>query len=472
MLESDPHKFLGCIMTNNNTAQDHLNFLKDKLGTKLANVDKTKVRGEFKVAIYVRYALPSLRYHLTVHNLHKTHLEELDLVAQSYLKKWLGIPARGATSAGIFSPMLLGAKPVSQVYLEGHLGAFINSKLVSDEDTLAALANAEEREAEWTRKSSTIMQCKEIFQEMKEEQNCRIPTPDNCANYPVKVRIEKPNIMKEAKRKVENLYRVRSIQTAGQLPLQGEMLTLLAEEEKDISWKATIFKVPRGVMGWAVRAGTNTLATPDNLARWGRPVDPRCNMDGCSSASTLGHLLSSCAKALDRFKFRHDSVLNHLLQTIMKSKNDQMTVYADLNGWRVNGGTMPPDLVLTEQIPDLVIIDRSDTPAKVVLIELTVPWDSANSFKAAEERKTARYERLAGDLRDKGLTTFNLPLEIGCRGVINKRNHLVLETICNLVKIRGRKKLLASLGRIALLGSYRIWLARHSQQWTGGELIK
>ena len=192
----------------------------------------------------------------------------------------------------------------------------------------------------------------------------------------------------------------------------------------------------------------------------------------CSSASTLGHLLSSCAKALDRFKFRHDSVLNHLLQTIMKSKNDQMTVYADLNGWRVNGGTMPPDLVLTEQIPDLVIIDRSDTPAKVLLIELTVPWDSANSFKAAEERKTARYERLAGDLRDKGLTTFNLPLEIGCRGVINKRNHLVLETICNLVKIRGRKKLLASLGRIALLGSYRIWLARHSQQWTGGELIK
>ena len=195
-------------------------------------------------------------------------------------------------------------------------------------------------------------------------------------------------------------------------------------------------------------------------------------MDGCSSASTLGHLLSSCAKALDRFKFRHDSVLNHLLQTIIKSKNDQMTVYADLNGWRVNGGTMPPDLVLTEQIPDLVIIDRSDAPAKVLLIELTVPWDSANSFKAAEERKTARYERLAGDLRDKGLTTFNLPLEIGCRGVINKRNHLVLETICNLVKIRGRKKLSASLGRIALLGSYRIWLARHSQQWTGGELIK
>ena len=79
-----------------------------------------------------------------------------------------------------------------------YFGAFIISKLVWDEDTLAALANAEERE---TRKSSTIMQCKEIFQEMKTEQNCRMMTPDNFANYPVTVRIEKPNIMKKAKRK-------------------------------------------------------------------------------------------------------------------------------------------------------------------------------------------------------------------------------------------------------------------------------
>jgi len=214
-LESDPHKFLGCVMTHKNTPQDHMNFLKDKLNIKLKNIDETKVRGEFKVAIYTRYALPSLRYHLTVHTLHKTHLEEIDLTAQFYLKRWLGIPARGATSAGIFSPMLLGVKPVSQVYLEGHLGAYINSKLVSDEDTQEALKSAEEREAEWTRKSSTILQCKDIFTEMKEEMKCSIPTPDNCANYAVTVRVEKPNIMKEARRKVEELYRERSMEAAG-----------------------------------------------------------------------------------------------------------------------------------------------------------------------------------------------------------------------------------------------------------------
>ena len=39
-------------------------------------------------------------------------------------------------------------------------------------------------------------------------------------------------------------------------------------------------------MAWAVRASTNTLATPDNLARWGRPVDLKCSMEGCSAPNT------------------------------------------------------------------------------------------------------------------------------------------------------------------------------------------
>ena len=225
-------------------------------------------------------------------------------------------------------------------------------------------------------------------------------------------------------------------------------------------------------MAWSVRACTNTLATPDNLARWGKQVDTKCHMEGCNAISTLGHLLSCCPKALDRFKFRHDSVLSHLLTTIMKHKKEEVTVYADLNGWRVNGGTLPPDMVLTEQIPDLVIIDKSETPTKVMLVELTVPWDSSNSFQAALERKTARYERLAGDLREGGYNTLNLPLEIGCRGVINARNSLVMETICNIIKIPSKQKLKGALGRIALQGSYRIWLARRSQEWSGGELIR
>ena len=171
------------------------------------------------------------------------------------------------------------------------------------------------------------------------------------------------------------------------------------------------------------------------------------------------------------FTFRHDSVLQHLLNTITRRKKDGLVVYADLNGWRINGGTVPHEMALTEQKPDLVIIDKAAAPVKILLVELTIPWDSSQNFKAAVERKTARYERLIEDLREAGFDARNMALEIGCRGVINLRNAANLEYICNLVGIKGIQKLKGALGRIALIGSYRIWLGRNSQEWSAGELI-
>ena len=75
------------------------------------------------------------------------------------------------------------------------------------------------------------------------------------------------------------------------------------------------------------------------------------------------------------------------------------------------------------------------------------------------------------DLRAGGVDARNLPLEIGW-GVINQRNAANLEYLCNLIGIRGIKRLKGDLGRIAVIGSYRIWLARNSQEWNPGELIK
>ena len=272
--------------------------------------------------------------------------------------------------------------------------------------------------------------------------------------------------------KVAKIFASKSSEAVKAAPFQGEMLMLLQEEGQDVSWQTTIHRVPRGVMAFAVRAGTNSLATPDNLARWGKQVNKTCIMEGCNAICTLGHLLSGCPKSLDRFTFRHDSVLSHLVNTIVKRRKEGIEVFADLSGWRVNGGTVPPNMALTEQKPDLVVIDRSQTPAKVILVELTVPWDSANNFKAALDRKTARYERLTEDLIGAGLDARNFPIEIGCRGVINQRNAASLEYLCNLVGIRGIKILKGALGRIALIGSYRIWLARNSPEWTAGELIR
>ena len=138
------------------------------------------------------------------------------------------------------------------------------------------------------------------------------------------------------------------------------MLSFLAKEQEDISWQALIHQVPGDVLACAVRAGTNYLVTPDNLAlaHWGVRVDTKCKVDNCGLPSNLGHMLNGCKKSLDRFKMRHDSVLAYLLERIVSCKPDSMKVYADLNGWRVNGGTVPSDLVATGQVPDIVLLDK------------------------------------------------------------------------------------------------------------------
>ena len=132
---------------------------------------------------------------------------------------------------------------------------------------------------------------------------------------------------------------------------------------------------------------------------------------------------------------------------------------------------MPHNMAMTEQRPDLVIINRGRVPTKITLVELTCCWDSKGAFRAALERKSDRYERLVDDLKENGLNASMVALEIGCRGVVDLRNNANIEGICNEVGIRAIKKMRGALGRLALIGSFRIWLARSSQQWSPGELL-
>ena len=137
----------------------------------------------------------------------------------------------------------------------------------------------------------------------------------------------------------------------------------------------------------------------------------------------------------------------------------------------MNGGTVPPDLVATGQVPDIVLLDKKKK--LIVLLELTVPfYSSVTSFKAAEDRNTDRYERLTLDLKAFGFTAHNMPLEIGSRGVITTRNHTVLATVCGMCNIKNTKTFRRTLGKIALVASHRIYLARRSSDWSGGQLVK
>ena len=97
--------------------------------------------------------------------------------------------------------------------------------------------------------------------------------------------------------------------------------------------------------------------------------------------------------------------------------------------------------------------------------------DSAHGFEEAQKRKVDRYERLAIDIEEKWFSVWNCPLEVGCRGVIAARNCGVLATLATMCKVKDFKIFRRTLGKIALLGSHRIWISRKSQAFVGGNFI-
>ena len=64
-----------------------------------------------------------------------------------------------------------------------------------------------------------------------------------------------------------------------------------------------------------------------------------------------------------------------------------------------------------------------------------------------------------------------VPLEVGARGHITRRNRDSLTLLATTCKTKALKRFYGEVSKTSLLGSYRIWLARHSQDWTAGPLL-
>ena len=115
---------------------------------------------------------------------------------------------------------------------------------------------------------------------------------------------------------------------------------------------------------------------------------------------------------------------------------DNARVYADIKGHTIGGGTVPPDVLVTSEKPDIVIVHGPETTAAtkthITIIELTVPWEER--LKASREHKTDKYSSLVSDLKAAGFSVDFIPLEVGVRGIINQENKASIKLIKNVSK--------------------------------------
>ena len=77
-----------------------------------------------------------------------------------------------------------------------------------------------------------------------------------------------------------------------------------------------------------------------------------------------------------------------IYRTLIETGKGHFDVYLDIDGHSVAGGTIPPHILVTAQRPDLVVI--WEEPKKILLIELTVPFES--NIPDTHKTKIERYE--------------------------------------------------------------------------------
>ena len=428
--------FLGHRIFVEKTASSTYESVKATIAVKLENIDKSKIRQEYKVKIFKEYLLPSLRFLLITHDISATNLKHLDALETKYLKKWTGL-AHSANTVVLRSKHFLDIKSFSDLNEEARAINTFNLRSTADRQVQYAIRK--DRDAPAT--------------------SLRTP-PRHNRNW-------LDHCKKNIKANLEEKRESDQLQAVNKLVQQGDLLRLAIEENTDLTWKSQLLSMPKGTLKFLVNSVVDTLPTRSNLFRWGKTTSKACLL--CGNIESTKHILNGCPVSLmsGRYTWRHDSIVHYIASRVNKT---DFEVYADIDGFRTpGGGTVPPRLLITREKPDICIVNWEED--EVALFELTVPFE--DRIEEANKIKDCKYEDLLNDLSANGCRVGYASFEVGSRGWISKDNIERLKDINSFTTASNNwRNFVAEIGKLALLASYYIYISRASTQWVQPELLK
>ena len=347
----------------------------------------------------------------------------------------------------------LGVKAISEMYKEVHTVSHTRTRLKGDSIVNSAIDATIQRESEYTRKKSTCIEAETVFRTALESNTVMGAMPTftgaQAARSKHKFHTDVNNSVKSAlnvERRQKWEEHVRS------LTVQGHNLALAAAEKQDLVWKSFMFDLKQGTLKFLLNAGIDTLPTAANLKRWKKSASDLCKL--CKCRQTTDHVLSICKVALEsgRYTWRHNCVINYIVNSI----DEKYTVYSDLPGHTApGGGSIPPEICVTTEKPDIVIIDKHNQ--EIHLYELTCPAE-----RNIDQRHTDKSNKYAHFTTD--ITHFSCKVscfEVSTKGFLNSRNHTTLNALHKFVKPNITKSQFKSnISAPSLTASYHIFLCK------------
>ena len=222
-------------------------------------------------------------------------------------------------------------------------------------------------------------------------------------------------------------------------------------------WQSLIQRLPNNIVCFVRKALVFSLPNKSNLYRWKITESNKCNM--CQGTETQLHIFSNCCKYLDRYTWRHNSVLLTILSKISRNTRDNVEIYVDLENTNY---PCTSDLFLSHRPDMLIKIDD-----KIFVIELTVCFDT-NTHKSRSYKEN-RYNDLKQELRIPCNNFEVLYVEFTTLGFISTLSY---KPFCKLLEMLGvnQDRTIAKCLETAIRGTYYVF-CRRNKEWEVSDLL-
>ena len=202
----------------------------------------------------------------------------------------------------------------------------------------------------------------------------------------------------------------------------------------------------------------NSLPTRKNFQKWRLTSSSECSF--CLHPESLLHVVAGCSSYLDRFPWRHDSILQFITNNLLLPHIQK--IYADLPSF-----PNPSAITGDDHHPDLLILIKDNC---LYILELTVGYET--NFRNNINRKHLKYEKLIMDQKKKFNSVKFINLSISALGVFDKESAAFLKMLEDIHLDKDHNKyIIKRIINITIRSTYYIFCCRN-KEWTKPELLK
>jgi Reverse transcriptase (RNA-dependent DNA polymerase) len=449
----------------------------------LRAIDRAPVRGKWKCWCYHHVLLPRLLWPLLVYEIPLSRVEAVEKRINGFLRKWLGVP-RCLSSIALYNKSMCLQLPFTSLAEEYKVGKVrLHLMLSTSADRVTRMVEPELGTGKiW----SVVEAVKDAESRVRFEGikgNVQIGKSGlGWRRWAFKHDDHKTNVCRMVREREEETRVVK----VAQMSTQGRLSGWEDVIERKLTWN-DLWKVDAVRIGFLLKSVFDCLPSGRNLRVWNYAESDKCMR--CQEVENIEHVLCACKVFLSegRYTWRHNQVLRVMKEIVSegvksegnlppiafvqageKPKQERKKLERKEPGWELlvdleKRLVFPSEIVVTNLRPDMVLMNKQRK--KVVLVELTVPWEDRMS--EAHYRKVNKYEALRQSCEDTGWEAQCYAVEVGCRGFVGASMRRFLVNI----GVRGNqlREGLESLAVAAEKASAWVWLKRNDVWQRGGE---